>query len=638
MFKLKIYVGIAIIVFLGVLAMAYIYRSLGDVAGYLAKLDSVGVPFSIAALEMEKNSGEYASGVLRYINDPDPAVREEAGNDLDDFNQRFDVYMQLATNDRERSLGHLVGREHKRLTAAGNALMDQRDQLDKVFEQTTDMLEQIDVLADGKMMALAPGAGPERSATLAGIADIEAESAEVGFWLTLFRHRPKSQARIHLLDKIREQHTALSQYRNLPLSAGERKLIDAADALHMHIASNVNQLIIGETDVSQRVHELAQLADHLDDIFDDQIQPMLLEGLSQPQENADAAFGRVQATMRLVIPVYFLIALATGVFLVVTIIRPLKRLEAGTEAVGAGDLSHHIEARGKDEFGKLANQFNLMTARLNESTVSRDLLETSERKLRKSVLELRQEIAERRHAEREREKLQSQLQRTKTLAAMGHLVAGVAHEVRNPLFGISSTLDAMEANAEVGKVDPRYRDVLRREASRLNKLMSELLEFGRTPPTDNTVESLAKSVTEAIALCKPAAEAADVAVANQTSDDALVAMNHDRLQQVFVNLVENAVQHAPKGSQVVVTTHAATDPTGRRWIECSIMDSGPGIATEDLPRVFEPFFTRRRKGTGLGLAIVQRIVDEHHAEITAGNRPEGGAIMTVRLPVVEARS
>lgn len=636
MFKTKIYAGIAIIVVLGMLAMFHIYRNLGNVAGYLATLDSVSVPFSIAALEMEKNAGEYANGVLRYIRDPQSAVRDEAEHDIGDFTERYAVYMQLSTNDRERSLGNKVSSKFKQLVTAGNALMDERDRLDRVFGQTTAMLEKIDALLDGPMLAAAPDARSAHAAVVALLENVEAETAEVGFWLTLFRNRPSTLARKRLLQKVAEQHDAVKQYHDLQQSGDSSNLYARMHQLHVQVATNIRKLLVGETRIDKRAQQLDQLAANIDGIFDDQIQVMLMEDLAAPQENANVAIGHVQHTLLYIIPVYFLVAVIVGVLLIVAIIRPLRRLATGTEAIGAGNLEHRIAVRGNDEFGKLAGQFNLMAERLQESTVSRGLLEASEKQLQRTVIELRQEMTERQQAEQERERLQARLRRNETLAAMGQLVAGVAHEVRNPLFGISSTLDAMDATAEAGPVDPRYREVLRREADRLNKLMAELLEYGRTPSDDRVAEPLGKTLAEAIRSCQPSSTAAGVEVVNTVSDDAMVEMNHDRLLQVHVNLIENAVQHAPRGSQVSVATHALVDTDGRHWIEYSVADEGPGIDVDDMPRIFDPFFTRRRKGTGLGLAIVRRIIDEHHGIIEPGNRAQGGAIMTVRLPVVES--
>jgi signal transduction histidine kinase len=112
-------------------------------------------------------------------------------------------------------------------------------------------------------------------------------------------------------------------------------------------------------------------------------------------------------------------------------------------------------------------------------------------------------------------------------------------------------------------------------------------------------------------------------------------MDRGRLLQVFQNLIENALQHSPRGEAVRV--RAAIDRADRvAFIECAIEDAGPGFREEDLPRVFEPFFTRRRGGTGLGLSIVQRIVEEHGGRIAAANRTPTGAVVTLRLPVKDA--
>jgi signal transduction histidine kinase len=111
-------------------------------------------------------------------------------------------------------------------------------------------------------------------------------------------------------------------------------------------------------------------------------------------------------------------------------------------------------------------------------------------------------------------------------------------------------------------------------------------------------------------------------------------MNRQRLVQAFQNLLENAIQHSPPGGCVVVET-AEVSLDGRDWMVYMIKDAGLGFRTADLPRVFEPFFTRRRGGTGLGMSIVLRIVEEHGGNITAGNCPAGGAVIVVRLPLIQ---
>ncbi|MFL6194628.1 MAG: sensor histidine kinase, partial [Thermoanaerobaculia bacterium] len=102
----------------------------------------------------------------------------------------------------------------------------------------------------------------------------------------------------------------------------------------------------------------------------------------------------------------------------------------------------------------------------------------------------------------------------------------------------------------------------------------------------------------------------------------------------LTNLIQNAVQHTPAGGEVVVEM-SGFEEGGRTWARCAVKDSGPGFREEDLPHLFEPFFTRRRGGTGLGLSIVQRVVEELQGRLVAENRPGGGAVVTVDIPVWE---
>jgi PAS domain S-box-containing protein len=227
-------------------------------------------------------------------------------------------------------------------------------------------------------------------------------------------------------------------------------------------------------------------------------------------------------------------------------------------------------------------------------------------------------------------RLQESLRRSEMLSAMGTLVAGVAHEVRNPLFGMSATLDAY--HEELGR--PGYEELqsaLRREVTRMTVLMQELLEYGRAPAL--TIEPTALHEVVDLAIHRIAVPRTDVSVENTVRADLpLVPIDPTRMRQVFENLVDNAMQHAPPHSRVNVSG-TTIERGGRTWIEARVEDSGPGFATSDFQRVFEPFFTTRQEGIGLGLSIVQRIVEEHAGQVMAANRPEGGAVVTVLLPL-----
>ncbi|MFL5351755.1 two-component system sensor histidine kinase NtrB [Archangium sp.] len=224
------------------------------------------------------------------------------------------------------------------------------------------------------------------------------------------------------------------------------------------------------------------------------------------------------------------------------------------------------------------------------------------------------------------------LRRNETLSKMGALVAGVAHEVRNPLFGISATLEAFEAQHGGRRETAPYVSMLRREVSRLNALMHGLLTYGRPPSTELHPCTLSGVLQEAVEATSALARERGVHVEVRVEPRLpRVPMDPGRLAQVFQNLLANALQHSPGGTTVRLTARRLTDE-GLPRVECLVMDEGPGFPPEDLRQVFEPFYTRRPGGVGLGLSIVQRIVEEHRGTVSVGNAPEGGGEVRVCLP------
>jgi signal transduction histidine kinase len=395
----------------------------------------------------------------------------------------------------------------------------------------------------------------------------------------------------------------------------------------------MNEVLAIEDDLRRESARFLELSAAMDDLLDEQIQPLALEHLYQPRRAAGQATASVLQRAQWLVPAVLVVVTIVAMILIRSVVGPLRRLKAGTEAVGSGDLDHRIAIPNVDEFGDVAAEFNRMVERLQATTVSKEALERSERRLRRMVRRLRREIAERIQAEAERARLETSLRRAETMSAMGALVAGVAHEVRNPLFGVLSVLDAMEARLGDHADLQRYFPVLREEASRLTRLMQELMEYGKPPNRELTPGPIAEVLTEAIRHNEGLAATSGVRLVGRIPDVLPpVRLDRDRLLRVFQNLLENAIQHSRPNDEVVLESRVLGS-NGRQWIECLVADSGPGFQADDLPHLFQPFFSRRRGGTGLGLSIVHQIAQEHGGEIVAANRPEGGALMTVRLPV-----
>ena len=231
-----------------------------------------------------------------------------------------------------------------------------------------------------------------------------------------------------------------------------------------------------------------------------------------------------------------------------------------------------------------------------------------------------------------RAELEASLRQSEMMSLLGSLVAGVAHEVRNPLFGISSILDAFETRFSDRTEYLRYTNVLRDEVGRLTVLMEELLEYGKPFRGELFLVPVEEMISRSIRACLPAAEVAHVTLTSDI-EDALpkIRIDRRRLSKVFVNLIENAIHHSPPDGVVRIEATRVIDG-GHDWVQCAIKDSGGGILEQDIPKIFEPFFSKRRGGTGLGLAIADRIMQEHGGKLIAGNNPTGGACMIARFP------
>ncbi|MBK9794999.1 MAG: PAS domain-containing protein [Holophagaceae bacterium] len=217
------------------------------------------------------------------------------------------------------------------------------------------------------------------------------------------------------------------------------------------------------------------------------------------------------------------------------------------------------------------------------------------------------------------------------------LVGGVVHEIRNPVYGISINLDALEAT--FGD-EPRYHSflvALRESAERIQSLMNDLRDYGE-PRTLNPEPCRVRSLLEdAMRSCDALRAEKGCIVRQALEDEGLVLpLNARRMHQVFRNLIENALHHSPRAGTVSVWGRHLRDE-GHDWWAFTVEDEGSGFEPESLARAFEPFFTRRKGGTGLGLSIVKRVVEEHGGSIEVQNGAEGGARVTLRLPAPRRR-
>lgn len=224
------------------------------------------------------------------------------------------------------------------------------------------------------------------------------------------------------------------------------------------------------------------------------------------------------------------------------------------------------------------------------------------------------------------------LLRAEQLAAVGHLAAGVAHEIRNPLTGIKLLLQAAVRAQNPTALTPDRLQLLLQETARIERTVQGLMDFARTPPSDRRCHDLRDLVAEAGRIVRGRADAKSVVLRVGTAETPLFSMvDRDQFLSLLTNLLFNAIDAAPPGGAVDVETGAA--PNDR--VAVQVMDTGPGIDPSVADRLFTPFATTKPTGTGLGLTLARRVAVDHGGTLTGRNRPGGGACFTLTLPAME---
>jgi len=237
--------------------------------------------------------------------------------------------------------------------------------------------------------------------------------------------------------------------------------------------------------------------------------------------------------------------------------------------------------------------------------------------------------------EAEREELRKRLTQTEKLAALGQFVAGIAHELNNPLQGVLGHMELLRVTGAFPKQLRKEVQTIYREADRAAKIVRNLLVFAGSRRLARRSVSVNAVLQKVLTLRAATCRALDIELVRHY-DEKLPRVKSDPLllHQVFLNMVMNA-EHAiaakGRGGRIEITTSLSPD---RDRVVAMVRDTGTGIAEDTLSRIFEPFYTTKEvgQGTGLGLAIAYGIVQEHGGQIMAANHPEGGAIFTVELP------
>lgn len=299
------------------------------------------------------------------------------------------------------------------------------------------------------------------------------------------------------------------------------------------------------------------------------------------------------------------IAICAALVLVLTYLiqRPMIELQEKIAQVGEGQLNVAVNfARRNDEIGDLGRNFNRMVMQLKSS---------------------REEI-ERLH--------RTQMSRAEHLATLGELATGLAHEIRNPLAGISGVVEIIARDLPSSSPARAVVKDVREEIAQINDILTDLLQTARPHAPDIRLSDLNTTVEHTVMLARQQALSKPIEIIFKKNPD-LPEVEHDssQIHQVLLNLLLNSIQAINGRGQITVELERRGDSA-----VVVVTDTGHGIAPEHLPNIFRPFFTTKGNGTGLGLSLSRRIVEEHRGQIDVTSVVGKGTRFTVRLPLRRA--
>jgi len=307
------------------------------------------------------------------------------------------------------------------------------------------------------------------------------------------------------------------------------------------------------------------------------------------------------------------------------VVQPVNSLLLHITDVASMQFDGRVELKSKDEMGELSNAFNLLTVRLRKVQQEySQLTETLERRIEERTSEIARMHAQLLHAEK--------------LASLGELVAGIAHEINNPLSGILMFATLL-ANNRLLPADVRSdAQTIVFEARRCAGIVKRLLEFSKKSIPNKELVSPAEIMNNSLAMVEHQAALVNIEIVRNYQEGLPeILVDPNQVEQVFVNMFVNSCQAMPQGGRLTISMQSDCRDN---LLRATIADTGHGISPQNLPKIFDPFFTTKDQpvnglsGTGLGLSVSYGIIENHGGRITVESELDRGTTFTVDLPLL----
>ena len=234
---------------------------------------------------------------------------------------------------------------------------------------------------------------------------------------------------------------------------------------------------------------------------------------------------------------------------------------------------------------------------------------------------------------KKQQQTQLQLERAHKLSMIGQMAAGIAHEIKNPLASIKGAVEIIGDKRTPEHEKNEFRQIALKEIKRADGTIHEFLQFAR--PKESRMENLdlSAALSSTIRQIETQAAAKGVYIKTDIEDGVMVSGDPEKIHQVFLNLLLNAMEASERGSTITISLQTTNEQTAI----ATVRDTGSGIAEEHASLIFDPFFTTKTTGSGLGLAVVKAIIENHRGTINISSKPGSGTSVSVSLPLLKER-
>ncbi len=323
----------------------------------------------------------------------------------------------------------------------------------------------------------------------------------------------------------------------------------------------------------------------------------------QPKDIAFALADKMRKQILLFVAIFVLLSSLIAVIYTRWIVTPVNQLISGIEQFERGDLRYRIPSLGKDEISMLAERFNEMASRLIE--------------------------------------FQQKLKRSERAETINKLASVLSHEIKNPLNAMVVNMQVMEREMTrpTPKIDKlkHYLQIVSGEIKRVDDLVNNFLLVARPPKLERNPADLVKILDDLIHSQLAEAEQAGVKISRRfTVGEVTISLDANKIRQVFLNIILNAIQSMPNGGNLIIELELLSGEKSRNQLQYAVVrfrDTGKGIKKEDLPFIFDFYYSTKEGGTGLGLSIARQIIEEHSGRIEVESEEGKGSVFSIFLPI-----